>query len=127
MIWFLFCPRFTWKNKRNVGALIQERLDRFFVNPRWCSLFSNARVSHLTRCQLDHCLVLLEVKPCSSIVLPRPFKFQSCWLSDPEFPRVVDKVWKCEIQLEEAISRFEKEDSVWNKLHFGNVFVKKKN
>ena len=26
-------PCFTWTNKRNVQALIQERIDRFFVNP----------------------------------------------------------------------------------------------
>ncbi|XP_023890678.1 uncharacterized protein LOC112002755 [Quercus suber] len=26
-------PRFTWANKREVQALIQERIDRFFVNP----------------------------------------------------------------------------------------------
>ena len=25
--------RFTWTNKRNIQALIQERIDRFFVNP----------------------------------------------------------------------------------------------
>lgn len=27
-----FGPRFTWTNKREVHALIQERIDRFFVN-----------------------------------------------------------------------------------------------
>ena len=26
-------PRFTWTNKRNVQALIQERFYRFFVTP----------------------------------------------------------------------------------------------
>ena len=26
-------PRFTWTNKRDIQALIQERIDRFFVNP----------------------------------------------------------------------------------------------
>lgn len=71
-------PRFTWNNKRDVGVLIQERIDRFFVNPGWCSLYPDARVSHLTRCHSDHCPVLLELKPRSSINLPRPFKFQSC-------------------------------------------------
>ena len=29
--------------------------------------------------------------------------------------------------LEEAIDNFTKEDSAWNKLHFGNIFSKKKN
>lgn len=53
-------PRFTWTNGRELSALIQERIDRFFVNPNWCSTFPEARVSHLTCCHSDHCSVLLE-------------------------------------------------------------------
>ena len=26
-------PQFTWTNKRDIQALVQERIDRFFVNP----------------------------------------------------------------------------------------------
>lgn len=26
-------PRFTWTNKREVQTLIQERIDRYFLNP----------------------------------------------------------------------------------------------
>lgn len=69
--------RFNWKNKRDVGALIQERIDRFFVDLGWCILYSEARVSHLTRCHSDHCPMLLELKPHGSIGLPRPFRFQN--------------------------------------------------
>ena len=29
-------PCFTWTNRREVQALIQERIDRYFVNPNWC-------------------------------------------------------------------------------------------
>ena len=31
------------------------------------------------------------------------------------------------IDLEEAIDNFTKEASAWNKIHFGNIFSKKKN
>ena len=41
-------PRFTWMNRRGVEDLIQERIDKFFVNPGWYSLFPEARVTHLT-------------------------------------------------------------------------------
>ena len=34
---------FTWSNRREVQVLIQERIDRFFVNPSWCILFPEAR------------------------------------------------------------------------------------
>lgn len=56
-------PRFTWYNGRELSALIQERIDRFFVNPSWYSNFPKARVTHLTRCYSNHCPVLLETAP----------------------------------------------------------------
>ena len=85
-------PRFTWSNGRELSALIQERIDRFFVNPSWYSNFPKARVTHLTCCYSNHCPVLLETAPHYQEQLPRPFRFQSCWLSDPSFPSVVSAV-----------------------------------
>lgn len=32
-------PRFTWSNGKEIFALIQERIDRFFVNLDWYSTF----------------------------------------------------------------------------------------
>ena len=52
---------FTRTNKRNVQAFIQERIDRFFVNPSWCLMYPEAEVVHLTRCHSDHCPVLLDM------------------------------------------------------------------
>ena len=82
-------PRFTWTHKREVHALIQERLDRFFVNPSWCLLYLEARVMHLTRCHSDHCPVMLDMLPRTNTGRARPFKFQTCWLTDPTFPSIV--------------------------------------
>ena len=69
-------PSFTWTNKRGIGDLIQERIDRVFVNLEWWNLFPEARVTHLTRCHSDHCPVLLESSAKDSLYLERPFKFQ---------------------------------------------------
>ena len=85
-------PRFTWTNRREVQGLIQERIDRFFVNPSWCLLYPEARVSHLTRCHSDHCPVLLELQPTIWTNRTRPFKFQRFWLFDITFPKVVENV-----------------------------------
>jgi len=54
--------RFTWTNRRDIQALIQERIDKFFVNSQWCLMYSKARVAHLTRCHSDHYPVLLELQ-----------------------------------------------------------------
>ncbi|KAK9986443.1 hypothetical protein SO802_031394, partial [Lithocarpus litseifolius] len=119
-------PRFTWSNRRDVNNLIQERIDRFFVNPSWCLLYPDAKVSHLTRCHSDHCPVLLETSPRRAVHLSRPFRFQSFWLSDPSFPNVVNQAWRQPRKLPEAIEKFSKEAISWNKNHFGNIFGKKK-
>ena len=31
-------PRYSWTNRREIQVLIQERIDRFFMNPKWCLL-----------------------------------------------------------------------------------------
>lgn len=55
--------RFTLTNWRDTHVLIQERINRFFVNTDWCSLYPEARVTHLTRCHFDHNPILLETNP----------------------------------------------------------------
>ena len=119
-------PRFTWTNKRDANYFIQERIDRYFMNPSWCLLYPEARISHLTRCHSDHCPVLLETLPRRMNYLNRPFRFQSFWLSDPSFPRVVSQAWKRSMELPENIENFAKEAKLWNKNHFGNIFAKKR-
>ncbi|XP_075671161.1 uncharacterized protein LOC142640761 [Castanea sativa] len=91
-------PRFTWTNKRGISDLIQERIDRVFVNPEWWNLFPEPRVTHLTR----------------------------FWLSDVTFSGVVSGAWSHTNELSEAIRRFTRDAKDWNKSHFGNVFAKKK-
>ena len=113
-------PRFTWTNGRELSVLIQERIDRFFVNPSWCLQYPEARITHLTRCHSDHCPVLLEAEPHNHSQLPRPFRFHSCWLSDQSFPPIVIKVWNQAHSLQGAINTFSVEAKRWNKDHFGN-------
>lgn len=79
--------RFTWTNRREVQALIQERIDRYFVNPSWCVMYPDAKVTHLTRCHLDHYPVLLELQPRTQNGRSNLFRFQTGWLLDPSFPR----------------------------------------
>ena len=83
--------RFTWTNRRNINALVQERIDRFFANPSWCAAHPDERVTHLTKCVSDHCLVLLKPNPSNEVRLPRPFRFQSFWLSNLSFLGIVSE------------------------------------
>ena len=78
-------PKFTWSNCHDVSSLIMERLDSALANPDWRILFPEATVSHLTRTHSDHCPFLLTLCPIISHVLPRPFRFESIWLSHSDF------------------------------------------
>ncbi|XP_075645819.1 uncharacterized protein LOC142616982 [Castanea sativa] len=120
-------PWFTWTNRREVQALIQEQIDRVFVNPSWCLLYPEARVVHLTRCHSNHCPIMLQVLPRVQRQDNRPFKFQTCWLSNPTFPYVVSPAWRHSYELEKAIKHFTRDATNWNKMQFGNIFARKKN
>jgi len=56
----------------------------------------------------------------------KPFKFQKFWLSNQTFLEVVANSWNQALLLRDAIDKFQKEASLWNKSHFGNIFAKKK-
>ena len=119
-------PWFTWTNRREITDLVQERLDRCFANPSWCTTFPNARVTHLTRFFSDHCPVLLESNSSNGFHLPKPFIFHSFWLADLSFSGIVSEAWNQSLSLQEAIDRFAKKATDWNKSHFGNIFGKKR-
>lgn len=124
--WF-FWPSVHLDKQKEVQALIQKRIDRFFVNASWCTLYPDARVVHLTRCHSDHCPVMLDMLPRNHVGKKRPFKFQTCWLKNPTFPRIVSHAWRQPNILVEAIENFTKEAINWNKMHLGNIFAKKRN
>lgn len=69
-------PKFTWTNKRGIRNLIQERLDRCWVNPSWKLLLLEASVSHLARINSDQCLLLLKLLEPPPFSGERPFHFQ---------------------------------------------------
>ena len=111
----------VWRN-----ILHPHHITSFFVNPSWCLLYPEVKVSHLTRCRLDHCPVLLELQPTGWSYRYRPFKFQRFWLSDVTFPKVVENAWVRSSGLNEAIDTFQREATAWNKSHFGNIFARKR-
>jgi len=42
-------PRFTWSNHCPLSQLVQERIDKVFVNAKWNSIFPEAVVHHLEK------------------------------------------------------------------------------
>ena len=68
-------PKYTWTNKRELGNLIQCKLDRCWVNPSWKDFYTEANVIHLARVNSDHCPLLLNLNPLLGSIADRPFRF----------------------------------------------------
>ena len=120
-------PKFTWTNKREVGGLIQCRLDRVWANLEWKATFPEATITHLTRVNSDHCPLLLSFSSNVSNASCRPFRFQPMWMSHNDFPAIVRESWNgMENDLMGADTRFTNKAQSWNKEIFGNIFARKK-
>lgn len=52
--------KFTWCNRRFDENLTLERLDRFFGNSAWHSIFPFAETSNIDYYGSDHCLIVLN-------------------------------------------------------------------
>ena len=96
------------------------------MNLSWCLFYPKARVSHLTRCHLDHYPVLIETNPRRAIHLNRPFRFEDFWLLDLSCPTIVSNAWGSNRNLMESIDIFSREATIWNRDHFGNIHQKKR-
>ena len=99
-------PRFTWSNRRPLFHLVQERIDRTFVNADWSSIFPKAAVLHLERLYSDHCPIKVLFENSREFRPPRPFRFQRMWLSHPLFPNVVKEAWHNPSSLQQALAIF---------------------
>ena len=90
-------------------------------------LFPEAIVTHLNCTHLDYCPILLSLQAAPSTHLPRPFRFESMWLSHHDFPDIVDKAWSLPAtNLSMFIVYFTSLVLSWNKHTFGNIFQRKK-
>ena len=84
-------------------------------------------MSHLSHTYSDHCPFLLTLCPVIPRSLPRPFLFESIWLSHSDFPRIVEQAWASPASnLAGTFAIFTALVSAWNKLVFGNIFQRKK-
>ncbi|OMO73242.1 reverse transcriptase [Corchorus capsularis] len=120
-------PQFTWTSVRNCGIYIMERLDRVWANTEWRTKFPETVVHHLPRFYSDHNPLLLDLSPRAAPISDKPFRFQTCWLSHPDFKSLVESIWNNFDQpLSALISTFKDEVCSWNKDVFGNVFKRKR-
>ncbi|CAL9004798.1 unnamed protein product [Prunus brigantina] len=84
--------KFTWRNNRFDGGLIQERLDRGLVSHGWQDLWPNTIALHCPSLGSDHCPVLIDSCP-RNIYANKRFKFEAYWASEHDSKEVVKHNW----------------------------------
>jgi hypothetical protein len=82
---------FTWKREP-----MRERLDRVLVNHSWSVLFPGAALQHLDYCRSDHRVILLDTdfQNINSQVGRGPKKFETNWLLEKNFRKIVQQAWE---------------------------------
>jgi hypothetical protein len=108
------------------GSPVLEKLDNILVTKEWEDIFPQACVNKLPREISDHNPLVLTTRKCDN--LPHiQFKCDLCWLKNPEFFVLVEKIWKKPCKAERQLIRFNKNSSYLNNiLRVGGLTCKEK-
>ncbi|KAF4368982.1 hypothetical protein G4B88_011810 [Cannabis sativa] len=124
---------FTWLNKRQGRAHVQERLDRYFCNQEWHNLYPSVRVLNGDLLHSDHRLVVASLENVIRLQRndrKRCFRFETHWLKDDDCHDIVQRTWLAS----EVSSPLDNQDCIldifgrcadqlgaWNKGKFGSI------
>lgn len=124
---------FTWNNKRAGTQQIASRLDRFLLSDNFVHLGGDISSSILPLAGSDHWSISLQWKN-PEISNRKAFKFETFWLTHPDFNTVVKDAWERFIpnggllmyQFQQRLKHIKKKIKIWNLTTFGNIFQEKK-
>lgn len=85
-------PLPTWRNRRVGEAVLARRLDHFLLKATLIQCLSHYRRWVGSGGISDHSPIYLEVTNLA-IKLKAPFKFNSTWLQDPSYSKLVSDFW----------------------------------
>lgn len=87
----LLRDKLTWSNRRSGGDLIQVKLDRNIISPKWIQ-DASCRLNALSRISSNHFLISLSISPLNRRK-DFPFWFEKMWLLDHEIHDIISKWW----------------------------------
>jgi len=117
-------PSFTWSNRREGLANINEMLDQCLCNQEWQLHFPKAEVKHLCDSNFDHNPILLDTH-FESETLNHPFRFEAMWMKEESSRVVVDNAWQFDVEeshgfrLTNKLEKTKKDLKKWNRQVFG--------
>ena len=89
-------------------------------------IYPDAKITHLTQCHSNHCLVLLETQSRTQNGRIRPFRFQIGWLLDSSLFSIVHQAWEGNYRLVDAINFFLRKLRSGIKINFGIFSLEKR-
>jgi hypothetical protein len=95
---------YTWSNNQDNPTL--EKLDRILVSKEWEDIFPNVIVKKLPRKVSDHNPLIVSTtsfKPPSVI----QFRFETSWISNPDFLPLVEKIWSKPCRAKSALDKIQ--------------------
>lgn len=102
-------PKFTWRGPMfRGGHHIYERLDRGICNDKWNLLCPDGYVRVLPRLAFsDHHPLLINSYGNSANIHKSCFGFEGAWLTEKDYPRMLDLTWDRSIAMEDNLKRFQ--------------------
>lgn len=124
--------KYTWANNQANQSHIQERLDRFYANSNWISLFPRYINRHKLRYTSDHAPIMLEFydfeESRPTFQTQRIKRFEQVWTEDQECKHIISSSWdttqgQIPLKLNKVLTRLDS----WGKVKFGDLSQKVKN
>ena len=88
---------YTWTNNQEGGDRKWIKLDRALCNSDWQLKYPDSYANFHAQGISDHSPIVVDLK-IHTQSFPKPFKFLNCWIEDPKFKNIVEKVWSKEIR-----------------------------
>lgn len=100
--------QFTWRRGTEAENHVSKRLDRVCMSPLGREQWPEASVKHLPRLSSDHNPLLVSFDGFwKGDPKRRPFRFQSTWMTHPEFRDLLSSSWNKDAALPEALEQIQ--------------------
>ncbi|XP_042962454.1 uncharacterized protein LOC122296722 [Carya illinoinensis] len=88
--------KFTWSNRREGHAYVNEQLDRFLANSSWWNFYPQAKVIHGLVAYSDHLPIWIELEGDTGIPVKKKklFRFEEMWIGNSQCEAIIKDQWR---------------------------------
>lgn len=83
--------------KKGNFDVVEDKLDRAMVTSDWMDCFPGCQLHNLVVSVSDHSPILLRLQEQERMPFYKRFKFENCWLEEPDIEEVVAFGWNKDV------------------------------